>query len=41
MVLGYDFLTVDNFSLLGLVVLGALLVSFLPGLSAYRKSLGK
>jgi putative ABC transport system permease protein len=41
MMLGYHFLTLDNYALLGLVLLGALLVSFLPGLSAYRKSLGK
>lgn len=40
MTLGYHFLTVENCTLLGLVLLGALLVSFLPGLSAYKASLG-
>lgn len=41
MILGYHFLTTENLSLLGFVLLGALIVSFLPGISAYRKSLGK
>ena len=40
MMLGYDVLTLENCTLLGLVLLGALLVSFLPGLSAYKASLG-
>jgi len=40
MMLGYHFLTMENCTLLGLVLLGAMLVSFLPGLSAYKASLG-
>jgi len=40
MMLGYHFLTLENCTLLGLILLGALLVSFLPGLSAYQASLG-
>jgi hypothetical protein len=40
MMLGYDFLRPENCTLLGLVLLGALLVSFLPGISAYKASLG-
>lgn len=41
MTLGFNFLRAESCALLGLVLLGAVLVSFVPGLSAYRSSLGK
>ena len=40
MMLGYNFLRPENLTLLGFVMLGAFLVSFLPGVSAYRSSIG-